>query len=47
MTPSWDPEEITKDVPGVGDDALKDLDAERESSASGADAARTISWWAR
>ncbi len=26
VTPKLGPEEITRDVPGVGDDALKDLD---------------------
>ena len=40
------PEEITRDVPGVGEDALKDLD-ERELSASAPKSAPEIFWWAR
>jgi DNA-directed RNA polymerase subunit beta len=40
------PEEITSDIPNVGDDALKDLD-ERASSASARRCIPAIFWWAK
>ena len=41
------PEEITRDIPNVGEDALKDLD-ERGIIRVGAEVTRRrLSWWAR
>ncbi len=44
--PSWDPEEITRDIPNVSEDALKDLD-ERGIIRIGAEVRRATSWSAR
>ena len=41
------PEEITRDIPNVGEDALKDLDERRHHPRGRRGRVPAISWWAR